>query len=103
MEETKMSKVVDEIKNASEDNLHEVIEGWFERTRTDGLKLGAYFISAAVCKAIEKNIKTGSLRDHQRAIKSVMDIVSVQLKQNETQQNDLEEVSEGTPNDGTAE
>lgn len=84
-EKTNMSEVIDEVKNASEEELQEVIEKWFESTRTDGMKLGAYYISAAVAGAIEKNLKKGSLRDYQRAIKRVMEIVSVQL----TKQNDL--------------
>ena len=57
-------------------------------------------ISAAVYGAIEKNLKKGSassLRDYQRAIKRIVEIVSVQL----TQQNDLE--IEEAENDGTAE
>lgn len=101
-EENKMSKAIDEVKNASEEELQEVIEKWFESTRTDGMKLGAYYISAAVYGAIEKNLKKGSLRDYQRAIKRVIEIVSVQLKQ-ETVQNDLEESTEEVVNDGTAE
>lgn len=98
MEETKMSEVVDEIKGASEDELRELIEGWFEKTRTDGMHLGAYFISAAVFDAINKNLKNGmnsSHRDFERAIKRVVEIVSVQLKQKETQQNDSKEATEG--------
>ena len=90
MEETKMSEVVSEIKGASEEELREVIEKWFEQTRTSGVRLGAQFISAAVYGAIEKNLKKGSqssLRDYQRTIKRIIEIVSVQL----TQQNDLEE------------
>lgn len=89
-ENTNMSDVVAEVKNASEDELREVINKWFEHTRTAGMKMGAAYISAAVYGAIEKNIKTGSLRDHQRAIKAVIDIVSVQLQQQKTIQNDLE-------------
>ena len=106
MEETKMSEVVSEIKCASEDELREVIEKWFESTRTSGMRIGAQFISAAVYGAIEKNLKKGSqssLRDYQRAIKRIIEIVSVQLKQQETQQNDLVEVMEESVNDGTAE
>ncbi|MEE1084320.1 MAG: hypothetical protein UH850_11405 [Paludibacteraceae bacterium] len=105
MEETKMSAVVDEIKNADAENLKKVIEDWLERTRTDGMKLGAYFVSAAVAGAIEKNLKDGmnsSHRDFERAIKRVLEIVSVQLKQEETQQNDSEKVAE-VANDGTTE
>ena len=94
MEETKMSDVVSEIKGATEEELREVIEKWFENTRAQGMKIGANYIAAAVYGAIEKNLKKGSnssLRDYQRAIKRIIEIVSVQLKQDETQQNDLEE------------
>ena len=66
------------------------------------MKIGAGFISAAVYGTIQKNLKKGSqssLRDYQRAIKRIVEIVSVQL----TEQNDLEEVSEEAVNDGTAE
>lgn len=101
MEETKMSEVVAEIKGATEDELKKVIEQHFEAVRAQGMKIGAFYISAAVSEAIKKNIKTGSLRDYQRAIKAVTDIVSVQLKK--TQQNDLEEVTEEVIDDGTAE
>lgn len=91
-ENTNMSAVVDEIKNADEESIRKVVEDWFEKTRTDGMKIGAYFVSAAVAGAIEKNLKNGmqsSHRDFERAIKRVLEIVSVQLRQNETQQNDL--------------
>jgi hypothetical protein len=101
-EQVKMSEVIDEIKGANEDNLKELIENWFERTRTEGMKVGAYFISAAVAEAINKNLKDGmnsSRRDFERAIKRVMEIVSVQLKQQETRQNDSEEAAEEVAND----
>lgn len=92
MEENKnISEAVSEIRNATEEELRELIEKWFESTRTDGMKIGAYFVSAAVAGAIEKNLKDGmksSHRDFERAIKRVMEIVSVQLKQDETVQND---------------
>lgn len=101
MEETKMSEVVSEVKNATEDELKTLIEQHFERVRTQGMRIGATYIAAAVLGAIDKNLKKGSqssLRDYQRAIKRVVEIVSVQLKQ-ETQQNDSEEET----NDGTTE
>lgn len=103
-EENKMSEVIDEIKGASEEELKKVIEEHFEAVRTQGMKIGAQFISVAVYGAIEKNLKKGtnsSLRDYQRAIKRIIEIVSVQL----TQQNDYEseEVTEEETNDGTAE
>jgi hypothetical protein len=106
MEETKMSDVVSEINGASEEDLRKVIEKWFDSTRTAGMRIGAQFISVAVYDAIQKNLKKGSqssLRDYQRAIKRIVEIVSVQLAQQETQQNDSEEVVEEEANDGTAE
>lgn len=106
MEENKnVAEAVAEIKDASEEEIKGVIEKWFESTRTDGMRLGAYYISAAVYGAIEKNLKKGlnssSLRDCQRALKRIIEIVSVQLKQQETQQNDLS--TEEIANDRTAE
>lgn len=104
MEETKMSEVVSEIQGASEEELREVIEKWFEDTRTQGMHIGAQFISAAVLGAINKHLTKGlyssSLRDLQRALKRVIEIVSVQLKQ-DTVQNDLatEEAAEEAAND----
>ena len=66
MEETNMSEVISEIKNADEDSLREVVEGWFERTRTDGLKIGARFIAAAVMGKIDKHLnKPGKRRCRQ--------------------------------------
>ena len=93
-ENTNMSAVIDEVRNADEESLKKVIEDWFEKTRTDGMKIGAYSISAAVAGAIDKNLKDGmqsSHRDFERAIKRVLEIVSVQLKQHKTQQNDSDE------------
>ncbi len=102
-ETTNMSEVVSEIKGASEEELREVIEKWFESTRTQGMKIGAQFMATAIYGAIEKNLKNGmnsSLRDFQRAIKRVVEIVSVQLNQEETQQNDLsKDISEEIVND----
>jgi hypothetical protein len=92
-EEVKMSEVVEEIKGASEDELKALIERHFEAVRTQGMKIGAQFISAAVYGVLEKNLKNGwnsSHRDYERALKRIFEIVSVQLKQQETQQNDLE-------------
>lgn len=99
-EETNMKEVVEEIKNANEDEIKQVIEGWFERTRTAGMKIGAQYISAAIFGVVQKHIKkkTGakvSLRDYQRCMDEIIKIISVQL----TQQNDLEE----NENDGTTE
>lgn len=100
-ENTNVSKAIEEIKGANDEQLKQVVERWFEQTRTSGMKIGASFISAAVYDAIDKNLKNGfnsSLRDYQRAVKRVLEIVSVQLKQ-ETVQNDLEEVNNFTKED----
>ena len=101
-EENKMTEVVNEIKSASEDELKKVIEGHFEAVRTQGMKIGATYIAAAVMgkfkKHLEKPGKT-SLRDYERCVADIKKILAVQL----TQQNDLEEVTEEKVDDGTAE
>ena len=94
-----ISEAVKEIKEADEVQLKELIEKWFESTRTAGMKLGAQFISAAVYGVIEKNLKKkakSSLRDYQRCVDGILKIISVQL----TQQNDLKE---DNADDGTTE
>ena len=99
-ENTNMSEVIEEIKGASEEDLKKVIEEHFEAVRVQGMKIGATYISAAISGVIDKNLKKGlnsSLRDYQRAIKGIVEIVSVQL----TRQNDLD--TEVTDDDGTAE
>ena len=91
MAEQNMSEVIEEVRNASDDELKRVIEEHFEAVRVQGMKIGASYIAAAVMGAINKNLKNGmnsSHRDFERAIKRVVEIVSVQLKQ-ETIQNDL--------------
>lgn len=105
--EVNMSEVVSEVKNANEDELKALIEKWFDKTRIDGMKLGATMISAAVFDAIKKHLKKkskASLRDYQRCVDQIIEIISVQL----TQQNDSDEVEQDTAtednaNDGTAE
>ena len=102
MSEEVVSKAMEEIKNANEDELKQFIEGWFEQTRTAGMKIGAQLISAAVYGAIEQNLTKGSqssLRDYQRAIKRIKEIIAVQLKQ----QNDSVDMVEEEVDDGTAE
>ena len=97
MEENKtIEKAIEEIKGADEASLKKFIEDWFERIHTDGMRVGAKFISAAVAGTIEKHLKKGaktSLRDYERCIKDIMKIVSVQLN---TQQNDSEENNDRT-------
>ena len=92
-EENVMSKAMDEIKNANEDELKKVIEDWFERTRTDGLKIGAQFIAAVIMGKIEKHLsKPGkaSLRDYERCIADIKNTLAVQL----TKHNDLKKGDE---------
>ena len=102
-EQNKMIKqAVEELKGADEAELEKVIKQWFERTRTDGLKIGAKYMSAAVAGVIDKHLKKTtkpSLHDYQRCVNEIIQIISVQLKQN-TEQNDL--VVEDN-NDGTTE
>ena len=95
MAEINIKEVVKEIKESDEENLQKVIEDWFSRTRTDGMRLGAKYISAATFGIIQKHTKKkngakASLRDYQRCIDKIIEIVSVQLKQEVTEQNDSE-------------
>lgn len=98
-EETNIKAAVEEIKNSNEDDLKKVIEGWYERTRTDGLKLGAKMISIVVANTIKKHTKKAgkvSLNDYKRMTAEIMNIIAVQL----TEQNDSEEITtEETSND----
>lgn len=99
-EETKVSEAMAEIKNANEDELRKVISDWYERTRTDGMRIGAKMIAAAVFGAIRNNLnkQRPSLRDYERCIKDIRKVIDVLL----TQQNDSE-VTEEVNSDGTAE
>ena len=97
-EELKIAEAVKEVKNANEEELRKVIEGWYERTRTDGLKIGAQMISAAVYGKIEKHLKKASkpsLRDYQRCVDEIIKLISVQL----TQQNDSVKAEDNTMED----
>jgi hypothetical protein len=101
-EEINMTEVIDEVKNANEEELKNVIEDHFEAVRTQGMKIGATYIAAAVMgkfkKHLEKPGKT-SLRDYERCVADIKKMLAVQL----TQQNDSEEATEEETNDGTAE
>lgn len=97
-ENINMSEVIDEVKNASEEELKKVIEQHFEAVRTQGMKIGAQFIAAATMGKIKKHLdKPGkpSLRDHERCIADIKEMLLVQL----TQQNDLEDSAEEEVND----
>lgn len=98
MAEENIKEVIEEIKGADEEILRSTVEKWFESTRTDGMKLGAKMISAAVFGIIKKHLKKKakpSLRDYQRAIDEIAQIIAIQF----TEQNDLEE----NEDDGTTE
>lgn len=103
-EETNIKEAVEEIKNANEDELKKVIQGWYERTHTHGLKLGASYISAAIYGVIKQHTKKPgkvSLNDYRRMTDEIVKIIAVQLV---TEQNDSEEnVMEENENDGTTE
>lgn len=92
MVEENIKEVVEEIQSADEETLRSTIERWLESTRTTGMKIGAQYMSAGVFGIIQKHIKkkTGakpSLRDYQRCVDEIIQIISVQL----TPQNDSEE------------
>ena len=82
MSEEIIANAAEEIKNASEDELKSVIESWYERTRTQGMKIGASYISAAIFGAIQKHVRmkqNPSLRDYKRMTDDIVRIISVQL------------------------
>ena len=95
-EEINMQEVVSEIKGATEDEIREVIEGWFQKTRTEGMKVGAKFISAGVFGAIQKHLNTTnpSLRSYERCLKDIRKIISVQLTEKNTTINNSDNHSE---------
>ena len=94
MAEVNIKEAVKEIKESDEESLQKVIEDWFERTRNQSIKIGAQYISAAIFSVIQKNIvkkAKPSLRDYKRMTEEIIKIVSVQLRQQNTEQNDSEE------------
>ena len=94
MAETNIKEAVKEIKKSDEESLQKVIEDWFERTRNQSIKIGAQYISAAIFGVIQTNIvkkAKPSLRDYKRMTEEIIKIISVQLKQETTEQNDSEE------------
>lgn len=99
VDEAKVTGAINEIKNASEEELRKVIDKWFESTRTSGMKIGAKMMSAGVMAIIQKHTKKPSktsMRDYERMTAEIIKFISVQL----TEQNDSEKENE---NDGTAE
>ena len=93
MTEENIKKAVEEIKSSDEEKLQKVIEDWFSRTRTDGMRIGAQYISAAIFGTIQKHIvkkEKPSLRDFKRCIDEIVKIIHVQF----TEQNDSAELVE---------
>lgn len=102
MEEKNISKVAEEIKEATDEELKKKIEEWYERIHTQSMKLGAKYIAAGVFGAIQANLRKAkpSLRDYERCIKDIRKIIAVQL----TQQKDSEEnIMEENTDDRTTE
>ena len=98
MAEENIKEAIEEIRGADEETLRTTVEKWFESTRTSGMKLGAQFISAAIFGVIQKHLKKKakpSLRDYQRTVDEILNIITVQL----ATQNDSEEKE--NVNDGT--
>lgn len=91
-----MSEVAAEIKRASEDEIRAIIEKHFEEVRTQGIKIGAGYMSAVIRGTVNKHLNKkakASFRDYERCIKDINSIIDVQL----TEQNDLktDNVAEG--------
>ena len=98
-EEVNIKEVVEEVKNSDEETLQSTVEKRLESVRTQGMKIGAQYVSAGIFGIIKKHLKKASnpsLRDYKRCVEEIVQIISVQL----TVQNDLVEENE---NDGTAE
>lgn len=83
--------VVDEIKDIKNDDelLKNTIKDWYEKTRTQGMKLGAQMICVAGANVMEKHLgkkSKPSLRDYERMTAELTKIFTVPLK-NRTEQN----------------
>lgn len=92
-DEVNLSEVANEIENKSDEELKKTIEQWYEKTRTQGLKLGARMICAAGIDILTKHIgkrDKPSLRDYERATEELIHLFSIPIKQAETEQNNLE-------------
>lgn len=88
-----INEITEQIQHSEDGAIRECIESWFERIRNQSIKIGASYISAAIFSVISKHIikKTKpSLRDYKRCVDEIIKIISVQLKQQDTQQNDSE-------------
>ena len=93
-EEVNIKEVVEEIRASDEENLRKVIEDWFSRTRTDGMRLGAKYISATIFGIIQKHTKKPgkvSLNDYKRMTNDIIKIISVQLAKQNYSEDSVEE------------
>lgn len=96
MAEQNMTEVIEEIRNATEEELRGVIENWYEVTRTDGMKLGAKYIALSIFGAMQKHLGKGgkpSLRDYERFTADVRKIITVQITEptNETTEEKIDD------------
>ena len=86
--------LANEIKTINDDEkLKKTIEDWYEKTRTQGMKLGAQMICIAGEDILKKHLvkhSKPSLRDYERATAELVKLFSVPLK-NITEQNNLGE------------
>lgn len=92
-DEANIAEVANEIKNKSDEELKKTIKQWYEKTHTQGLKLGARMICAAGTDILTKHIRKKdkpSLRDYKRATEELIHLFSIPIKQAETEQNNLE-------------
>ena len=86
-----IKNAVDELKGANEEELKITVEKWFEKTRTEGMKIGAYYMSAGIYGIIQKHTKKGgkvSLRDYERCVAEILKVIAVQLKTQQTNSED---------------
>lgn len=96
-EEVNIKEVVEETRASDEENLRKVIEDWFSRTRTDGMRLGVKYISAAIFGIIQKHTKKPgkvSLNDYKRMTNDIIKIISVQLAKQNDSEDSVEEADD---------
>lgn len=89
-DEANIAEVANEIKNKSDEELKKTIKQWYEKTRTQGLKLGARMICTAGTDILTKHIgkkDKPSLRDYKRATEELIHLFAIPIKQAETEQN----------------
>lgn len=90
MEVPEYEVLTDKVKNIdNNEELKTVIKDWFEKTRTQGMRLGAQMICVAGEDILKRHLtkKTKpSLRDYERATAELVKLFSVPLK-NITEQN----------------